>query len=419
MFAIQPSGCDHREVTPVGQQATALEQIAQWYRDPTGPQVFKLFGYAGTGKTTLAQHVVDMLGLRGDTLFAAYSGKAAHVLRRKGCDGASTIHALIYEPVVGSHEQIVLLQALRETTDDPAKLKAIDAAIVREKRKLERPTFERRNRSTLEDARLLILDEVSMVNTEIARDLLSFGTRILCLGDPAQLPPIEGAGYFINGSPDAMLTEVHRSASDSPVTRIATAIRQAAPTRRDLGVPGPDGDSGRFTHPGNLLDYDQVICGTNATRWALINGMRRMQGRTDPEPMPADRIMTLVNSRDAQVLNGQQFTVLDRRVPSGPADKLDLVVRDEEGTERDLTVWRAGFHGHAGEQEAKTHRGGPTAVATYANAITCHKAQGSQWDRVLIVDESRCFRGDAQRWMYTAVTRAAEQAVIVDRRSLR
>jgi exodeoxyribonuclease-5 len=55
----------------------------------------------------------------------------------------------------------------------------------------------------------------------------------------------------------------------------------------------------------------------------------------------------------------------------------------------------------------------------YAYAITCHKSQGSQWDKVVVFDESGVFggRGDRedvpQRWLYTAVTRAAEAVVIV------
>ena len=56
--------------------------------------MFRLFGYAGVGKTTLARHVAQ--GARGEAAFAAFTGKAALVMRSKGCAGATTIHALIY-----------------------------------------------------------------------------------------------------------------------------------------------------------------------------------------------------------------------------------------------------------------------------------------------------------------------------------
>jgi exodeoxyribonuclease-5 len=74
------------------QQDHALCVVAKWLRARDRP-VFRLFGYAGTGKTTLARHLAK--GVSGRVLFAAYTGKAASVMRSKGCTGASTIHSLI------------------------------------------------------------------------------------------------------------------------------------------------------------------------------------------------------------------------------------------------------------------------------------------------------------------------------------
>ncbi len=75
------------------QQDDALMAIERWRRSQD-EQVFRVFGFAGTGKTTLARHVAE--GCDGPVLFAAYTGKAAHVMRTKGCHDASTIHSLIY-----------------------------------------------------------------------------------------------------------------------------------------------------------------------------------------------------------------------------------------------------------------------------------------------------------------------------------
>src|SRR5665213_2774895 len=77
------------------QQDAALTQVAAWLKRGE-PQVFRLFGYAGTGKTTLARHLAE--DIEGEVIFAAYTGKAALVLRSKGCKGARTIHSLIYRP---------------------------------------------------------------------------------------------------------------------------------------------------------------------------------------------------------------------------------------------------------------------------------------------------------------------------------
>ena len=85
------------------QQDDALKAAAAWLkaaRRGKARQVFRLFGYAGTGKTTLAQHLAE--GVDGDVLFAAFTGKAAQVLRSRGAEGARTIHSLIYRPPVPS-----------------------------------------------------------------------------------------------------------------------------------------------------------------------------------------------------------------------------------------------------------------------------------------------------------------------------
>ena len=54
---------------------------------------------------------------------------------------------------------------------------------------------------------------------------MSFGVPVLVLGDPAQLPPIQGGGYFTEAEPDAMLTEVHRQAFDNPIVRLSMDVR--------------------------------------------------------------------------------------------------------------------------------------------------------------------------------------------------
>ena len=162
-------------------QDDALKAVADWLKAKPGggstPPIFRLFGYAGTGKTTLARHIAD--GVDGEVKYAAFTGKAASVMRGKGCHGASTIHSLIYRT--------------RESGD-------------------EIPNFDLWDEAPASKAELIIIDECSMVDPELGKDLLSFGVPLLVLGDPAQLPPIQGGGFFTEAEPDAMLTEVHRQA---------------------------------------------------------------------------------------------------------------------------------------------------------------------------------------------------------------
>ena len=176
-------------------QDAALTAAANWLKGARGrASIFRLFGYAGTGKTTLVKHIAE--DVDGKVLFAAFTGKAACVMRSKGCHSASTIHSLIYRA--------------RESGE-------------------ETPSFELWNDAPASKAKLIIIDECSMVDAELARDLMSFGVPLLVLGDPAQLPPISGGGFFTDAEPDAMLTEVHRQAQDDPIVRLSMEIRAGNP----------------------------------------------------------------------------------------------------------------------------------------------------------------------------------------------
>jgi exodeoxyribonuclease-5 len=199
-------------------------------------------------------------------------------------------------------------------------------------------------------------------------------------------------------------------------------------------VTGRDGDSGRVDRLSiaQLLDFDQILVGRNATRWQAVHLLRALRGLTGG-PQTGDRIICLANSGEAEVFNGQQFDVLDAHQDSR-TDRYQLVVRDDVGDERTLTAWASGFKDLEGEKQAKRDGRGTVIAATYAQAITTHKSQGSQWPRVLVVDEASVFYNasyrehvkelgsaaasieghvNGRRWLYTAVTRAAEQAVIV------
>jgi len=210
------------EVTTLApQQAAALGTIKEWWWDDSA-QIFRLFGYAGTGKTTIAKLVPGVLDLVGRVRFAAYTGKAAHVLARKGCAPVSTIHSLIYQPIEVMEPCGAGLACPDRDPDTNRCGHEVKRLEFVRKPLLEADfvDYEEDQEETPEPSvRLIILDEVSMVDQTLAADLLSFGVRVLVLGDPAQLPPISGTGYFTQAEPDFMLTEVHRQAAESPVLR--------------------------------------------------------------------------------------------------------------------------------------------------------------------------------------------------------
>jgi exodeoxyribonuclease-5 len=370
-------------------QRAAIEQISKWYENvPTQP--FRLFGFAGTGKTTTAKEIPAALGL-SHVVYGAYTGKAAHVLRTKGAP-ATTIHRAIYLPVADAMalaedeapaELAEIPEAWRDAEVFTDAVNTPRARVAELEAQLGQLRWEWNPASPWADADLIILDEVSMVDTKLAQDIQAYGVPVLVLGDPAQLPPVEGGGYYINAEPDVLLTEVHRQALDSPVLSLATRIRQS--TNWDLGI---DPDEMTPASRDHAMEHDQILCWSNRRRWALVEAIRRRLGRLPGDPVPGDRIMCLTNNRDLAVFNGQQFQVLASTPGTlGPT----LTVQDiDNGTERQVAVYSDGFQGRELEDMAKRSgagiRGG-RMLATYANVITVHKAQGSEWPSVYVVNE--------------------------------
>jgi Mesyanzhinovviridae Dda-like helicase len=426
------------------QQLQALDAIADWYEPfavaDSLPTPFRLFGPAGTGKTTLAKHVAARLGIDPARVqYGAYTGKAASVLRGKGCTPASTLHSLVYRRQSNAETKARLaavvaeLQGLvaeaqadpHEPHPDPegltARMTELEAEI--EALEIEMTTIGwvlNPDSVLAYDTDLLILDEVSMVDPKLAADLESFGVPILVLGDPEQLEPVGGEGYYTMERPDYALTEIHRQALDSPVLELATRIRTSAAT--DLGVR-PDEMVKRSV--AAAMEADQVLVWKNATRWNIINLIRSRLGRPAGIVVEGDRIMCLTNNRDMGIFNGQQFTVMAATPgPLGPS----LELLDDEGHVRPMLAFADGFQGREQQDRAKARYDGGKGrrgLFTFANAITVHKAQGSEWGSVYVVNEAPDLLAmtaaregqregitSARRWLYTSITRASERVTL-------
>jgi exodeoxyribonuclease-5 len=361
-------------------QDAALKAAADWLKAGPGsrgtPQVFRLFGYAGTGKTTLARHLAE--GVDGTVVFGAFTGKAALVMRRKGCPAASTIHSMIYRA--------------RESGE-------------------ETPSFDLWDEAPASKASLIVIDECSMVDAELGRDLLSFGTPLLVLGDPAQLPPIQGGGFFTDAEPDAMLTEVHRQAADDPIIHLSMAVREG-----EWIEPGRYGDSEVVRKdaldPERVLNADQVLVGRNVTRRSYNARLRERRGFTVPLPQADDKLVCLRNNRRKGLFNGGLWIVKESGAPRSTGT-VSLRLKPDEGAGRGVkvTVRRECFTGGLEDLDwlqRKRHD-----EFDYGYVLTVHKAQGSQWDDVVLFDESRAFGESRARWLYTGITRAARRLTVV------
>src|SRR2546421_668274 len=182
------------------EQDAALKSVSEWLKAKPGhgntPLVFRLFGYAGTGKTTLARHIAEAVD--GKVLYAAFTGKAALVMRSKGCERASTIHSLIYKT--------------RESGE-------------------EVPSFDLWDDAPASKAALIVIDECSMVDAELGRDLMSFGVPLLVLGDPAQLPPIQGGELPATGDKLVCLRNNKRKGLFNGAL---WSVKEKPSTRRDI-----------------------------------------------------------------------------------------------------------------------------------------------------------------------------------------
>ncbi len=369
-------------------QQYAFARVTTWLENPNKAQVFRLFGYAGTGKTTLATHIARTTEA-SYVLFGAFTGKAALVLSNKlqnaGLSSrATTIHRLIYIPI------------LDEETGEVA--------------------FMLNKDSDLHYADLLIIDEVSMVSRKIAQDLESFGVPILVIGDPAQLPPVKGMEHYIGEKPDVLLTKIHRQDHGNPILEIADRVRRGLP----MPARGDHGDTVRVMAPHDLtvavlLDADIRLVGKNSTRHLLNDQIRALLGFSGDIPCPAERVVCLRNCYDfhVELYNGSLWTVLSsEKRAANFKDWNYTVVEMEICNEHDEVVtvvvpveFFAGLEEDVPVPVREHHQ-----QFAFGYALTTHKSQGSEWGKVLLFDQPV---GHFSRWRYTAVTRAAQSLVIV------
>jgi exodeoxyribonuclease V len=393
---VKPAAKDAAPAEPTHEltsdQKAALAIAVAW--DPEKRQFLQINGLAGTGKTSLVPHIIKARGLGySDVVFAALTGKACQVLNKKGMP-AQTIHSLIYRLVDLGKNGVM--------------------------------RWEVNKASVINDCKLVALDEVSMIREDVAADLLSFGKPVLVLGDHGQLPPIDGPSFFAQHPADAVLETVHRQAAGNPIIQLAHRVRTGLKFR-DV-KPGEYDDRIRVIRQSHvtdedLLGVDQVICGFHKTRFELIRRMRKALGFEGRLPVgPQEKLICIRNERDLGLFNGMPITFENVGRLYDGWDSFKAVVLDENGRsvggfEEPKPIWCTArpfldhVCGKVSKADWENERGEVTA--DFAYALTCHKAQGSEWGSVLIWDDGfGQTREEADRWRYTAVTRASRRVVL-------
>lgn len=357
-----------------------------------------LGGYAGTGKTTMVailRRLLRKYNKRIKVAFCSYTGRAVQVLASQlkehnvqyPTDSISTIHGLIYSPIEDEDERIIGWQRKSEI-----------------------------------DCDLIIVDEASMINEKIWRDLCSYDIPIIAIGDHGQLPPIEGK-FNLMKEPDLILEEIHRQAKNNPIIQLSIMAREngfipvgsygtnVKKFDRRLSETRDDVEDLLRDCGSDTL----VLCGYNRTRVQLNEQIREMTGFYSSIPEIGDRTICLRNNHEQQIYNGMlgkivSITDEDENwyfAEINLDDKIEpyrgFILKEQFGAKNAMNF----------TQNRKKTIGAD--LFDFGYAITVHKAQGSQAHRVILFEER--FRSmddlDWKRWLYTAVTRAESELYII------
>lgn len=397
------------ELSP--QQNKAVNDFAEWFKNPYRPY-YLLFGYAGTGKSTIANYIAETIA-DGQVAYCAPTGKAANVLLRKGCKGATTIHKMLYGAPLPDNQVENLKLKIKEARSKQ------DLDLVN---KLLKELYVKSNNRVMKfvmddtynkvNAKLIIVDECSMVDQELGRDLLKLKIPILAMGDPGQLPPIRSDGFFTSEKPDIVLTEIHRQAKDNPIIYLAEQIRNGK--KPSLGNYGDSRVMARHNfHTSSVVNKSQLIVGRNKTRQHYNAAIRRFLFKEDAGNIliPGDNLICLRNDYNLNVFNGGIYE-LRNVIDQFAEDEYSLCMYDKDtDTEFTCDVLTTDLLEQPSEL-SETELRSYMRVA-YGYAITAHKSQGSQWNSVTVIDESCAFRDNKYKWLYTAVTRASEKVTLV------
>ena len=387
-------------------QEKGLDLAVQRYIN--GERITVIAGFAGTGKSTLVQFIVAALGIPSDkVVYAAYAGKAALVLKRKGCPNAMTLHRLIYKSVRTGNGKFTHIP----------------------KASLDRPY------------KLIIVDEISMVPDNMMQLLLKFNVHIIALGDPFQLPSFSKDNGLLK-NPHVFLTEIMRQSADNEIIDFSFKLRESKPIEifkgNDLQILNKSA-----VVDGMYTWADQIICATNKTRFDINNVVREMQGR-GKEIEDGDKMICLsnywgeINELGDALVNGTTGIVSNISIKFDHDlgenrihcdftpdfyDEVDMFLGDV--VYRDITLDHKLLHTNVASFDWDNLKNYPLRIRrdldnfipkefAFGHAITCHKSQGSEYSKVLLIEEGFPFpKKEHYRWCYTGATRASEKLVVI------
>lgn len=353
-------------------------------------------GYAGTGKSTLIQYIVEALDLPLESVcYVAYTGKAAQVLRSKNCPNAITAHRLLYNSVQQKDGSFLFFP-----------------------------------KTKIENWSLIVVDEVSMIPKKMWELLLSHHIHVIACGDPFQLPPVSAESCGVLDRPHIFLDEIMRQEAESDIIRLTMDIRAGKELQLMKTSQIKIVNRSELLKDGIYLWADQVICGRNSTRRNInIDLHTYLQQTTNLEPMKGDKIICLHNEWDCANLSGDALVnglsgviqTIDFNYRNPFMDKTPIISFLPEGTdafsklEVDYSIFTTGAPTVNKENFSRIIRKYRPKQFDFGYAITAWKAQGSEWDKVLVIDEKlfKMTKEEHDKFLYTCATRAKDKLIIV------
>ena len=248
-----------------------------------------------------------------------------------------------------------------------------------------------------------------MVNKDIYDDLVSYGKKILFIGDPMQLPPIGDSPEILN-EPDYSLTEIVRQAKDSPIIKLAHSIWKNPSL--EIGIYEKDVVISNLQNikDSTYLNADKIIVSTNNMRHYINSKIRDLKGFKDLFPEKGETLICTKNNwdvifnEDQPLVNGTIVTV---NSCSFNGVNLNLCYTPENSENKIHT--RISLDPFVGSKEDKFSD--DVDFFDFGYAITCHKAQGSEYSNVLVIATN--LREDIRKnWLVTAITRAKNKLII-------
>lgn len=333
-------------------------------------QVQTLGGYAGTGKTTVIKTLVSRLTSNNmNPAICAYTGKAVNVLRNKDLT-SQTLHSLLYTPIYDTDGNI--------------------------------DGWSLVNKNLITDVfDVIIVDEASMVDSIIYKDLVEIGLPIIFVGDHGQLEPISNSDKFnLMRDPDIKLEKIHRNSGE--IAYFADFVRKGNlpskfPTQNRVQLVKASG-----VEPRHYAEYDQTICVYNKSRIRINNMVREYKKINLSYISVGDKIICLKNHFTQGLYNGMQGIVTqvhrnEKISFLSNGIKYSKIPYDPEQFGKEKTDYKREIFSRKNPFD-------------YAYAITCHKSQGDEWDDVIVYEENNEFC-DPLRWRYTAASRAKNSLI--------